>query len=131
STPILSPTGGMKISASALAKYMTMHMYYGKYRDVKIISKKHAKLMQTKISDEEGYGLALREIDDLIPKKLMIGHTGSAYGLYSAMFFDPKKKFGFVMITNGANGKMEKDFRVITRETLRILYQNLIETKLD
>ncbi|RYX91515.1 class A beta-lactamase-related serine hydrolase, partial [bacterium] len=27
STPIFSPTGGMKISATDLAKYMTMHMY--------------------------------------------------------------------------------------------------------
>ena len=29
STPVFSPTGGMKISAQDLAKYMIMHMNYG------------------------------------------------------------------------------------------------------
>lgn len=126
STPILSPTGGMKISATDLAKYMMMHMNYGKANGVKIISKKSSKQMQTALSSDENYGLALLKTSNMIDGVELTGHTGSAYGLYSAMFFDPKKKFGFVMITNGANGKMEKDFRVITRETLRILYENLI-----
>lgn len=40
STPIFSPTGGMKISATDLAKYMMMHMNYGKFNGVRIISKK-------------------------------------------------------------------------------------------
>lgn len=127
STPILSPTGGMKISATDLAKYMMMHMNYGKVGGVKIISKKSSKQMQTALSTDENYGLALLNTNHMIDGVPLTGHTGSAYGLYSAMFFDPKKKFGFVMITNGANGKMEKDFRVITREILRILYQNLIK----
>src|SRR4051795_4152921 len=95
-TPVFSPTGGMKISATDLAKYMTMHMNKGKYNGVRIISKKSAKRMQKKISTEEGYGLAIMNKTDLIPGKLMTGHTGSAYGLYSAMFFQPKEKFGMV-----------------------------------
>ena len=127
STPILSPTGGMKISATDLAKYMMMHMNYGKSAKVKIISKKSSKQMQTPLSKEENYGLALLTTNDLIEGKTLTGHTGSAYGLYSAMFFDPKEKFGIVMITNGANGKLQKDFRVVTRETLQILYNNLIK----
>ena len=59
STPVFSPTGGMKITATDLAKYMTMHMDQGTYKGVKIISKKSAKLMQTKISEEEGYAMAI------------------------------------------------------------------------
>jgi len=127
STPVLSPTGGMKISATDLAKYMMMHMNYGKVGAVKIISKKSSKQMQTALSKDENYGLALLNTDQMIDGIALTGHTGSAYGLYSAMFFDPKNKFGFVMITNGADGKMEKDFRMITRETLRVLYQNFIK----
>ena len=103
STPIFSPTGGMKISATDLAKYMTMHMNYGKYKVTRIMSKKSARLMQTKISENEGYGMAIANREDVIPGKLMTGHTGSAYGLYSAMFFNPKEKFGIVVITNGCN----------------------------
>jgi CubicO group peptidase (beta-lactamase class C family) len=130
STPIFSPTGGMKISATDLAKYMMMHMNYGKYKGVRIISKKSAKIMQTKLSDGEGgYGLALRGSHDLIAGKAMMGHTGSAYGLYSAMFFEPNEKFGFVVITNGCNPAYlpgSNDVNAILRRTINCLYDNFV-----
>jgi CubicO group peptidase (beta-lactamase class C family) len=126
STPVFSPTGGMKISATDLAKYMTMHMYYGNYKGKRIISKKYAKIMQTKLSDEEGYGLAIRTVDDLIPGKVMKGHTGSAYGLYSAMFFQPEDKFGFVVITNGCNPIYTNGMNDVLKQTMVVLYSNFI-----
>jgi len=130
STPIFSPTGGMKISATDLAKYMMMHMNYGKANGVRIIKRKHSKLMQTKVSDNDGgYGLALRGSADLIPGEKMMGHTGSAYGLYSAMFFEPKKKFGFVVITNGCNPAFlpgSEDIVLLSRKVINCLYDNFI-----
>lgn len=126
-TPIFSPTGGMKISATDLAKYMSMHMNMGKYKGKRIISKKSAKLMQTKIADEEGYALALTNLDDLIPGKKMVGHTGSAYGLYSAMFFHPKEKFGIVVITNGCNPAYTKGINDVLRAGVNSLYENFIK----
>jgi len=127
STPIFSPTGGMKISASDLAKYMTMHMNQGKYKGKRIISKKSAKLMQTKVSDNENYGLAILTTDKLIPGKTMSGHTGSAYGLYSAMFFQPKEKFGIVVITNGSRPKYTEGFNDVLRLSINSLYNNFIK----
>jgi len=127
STPIFSPTGGMKISATDLAKYMTMHMYQGKYKGIRIISKKSAKVMQTKISEEEGYGLAIRTVSDLIPGKILKGHTGSAYGLYSMMFFDPKEKFGIVVITNGCIPNYTNGYNDFLAKATNILYDRLIE----
>ena len=127
STPIFSPTGGMKISATDLAKYMTMHMNGGTYKRIKIISKKSSALMQTPIADEEGYGLAISNLNDLIPGKMMTGHTGSAYGLYSAMFFHPKEKFGIVVITNGCNGTYINGINDVLRTTLNSLYNNFIK----
>jgi CubicO group peptidase (beta-lactamase class C family) len=90
-TPIFSPTGGMKIGAVDLAKYMMMHMNDGTYKGVKIMSKKSARQLRVKISEEEGYGMAMRQSNDLVPGKMLNGHTGSAYGLYSAMFFHPER----------------------------------------
>jgi CubicO group peptidase (beta-lactamase class C family) len=127
STPIFSPTGGMKISATDLAKYMTMHMNGGNYKGVTIISKKSSALMQTPIADVEGYGLAISNLNDLIPGKMMTGHTGSAYGLYSAMFFNPKEKFGIVVITNGCNGTYTNDINDVLRTTINSLYTNFIK----
>ena len=126
-TPLFSPTGGMKISATDLAKYMSMHMNMGKYKGTRIMSKKSAKLMQTKVADEEGYALALTNLDDLIPGKLMVGHTGSAYGLYSAMFFHPKEKFGIVVITNGCNPTYTKGINDVLRAGVNSLYENFIK----
>jgi len=103
STPVFSPTGGMKISAADLAKYMSMHMNYGKYNGKRIIAKKSSILMQTKVSDDENYGLALTTKDYLVPGVTLTGHNGVAYGLYSSMFFNPKEKYGFVVITNGCD----------------------------
>ena len=41
-----------------------------------------------------------------MPGLTLTGHTGGAYGLRSAMFFDPEQKFGFVVICNGAKTDM-------------------------
>ncbi|WP_316844889.1 serine hydrolase domain-containing protein [Pedobacter psychrodurus] len=126
-TPIFSPTGGMKISATDLAKYMIMHMNYGTANGVKIISKKSAKKMQTALSDDEGYGFAIRTADNLIPGVKLKGHTGSAYGLYSTMFFNPKEKFGFVIITNGINATYTDGFPDFSRSAINSLYQSFIK----
>lgn len=127
STPLLSPTGGMKISATDLAKYMTMHMNKGTYKGHKIISAKSSETMQTKLSDEENYGLALLSTNDMIPGKIMRGHTGSAYGLYSAMFFNPEEHFGIVAITNGCNPTYTRSFNDVLRSAVNSLYTNLIK----
>jgi len=125
-TPIFSPTGGMKISANDLAKYMIMHSQLGKYKGGRMIPKKLSKQMQTIISEEEGYGMALENTTQLIAGKTMIGHTGSAYGLYSMMFFEPKEKIGFVVISNGCDTKTINGFNAVLHQTVNSLYNNLI-----
>ncbi len=129
-TPIFSPTGGMKISAIDLAKYMIMHMHSGKANGTRIISKKSSRTMQTKIANVENYGLALgTNRDDIIPGEKMTGHTGSSYGLYSTMFFNQKEDFGFVVIINGSStaGKYTQGLRTIMYTTINSLYDNLIK----
>ena len=125
-TPIFSPTGGMKISATDLAKYMIMHMNLGKANGKRIISKRSARLMQTPLSSDENYGLAILKTDKLIEGKTLTGHTGSAYGLYSTMFFEPNEKFGIVVISNGCNPLYDNGFNAFMKNTVNSLYKNLI-----
>jgi CubicO group peptidase (beta-lactamase class C family) len=125
-TPIFSPTGGMKISATDLAKYMMMHMNLGKANGKRIISKKSARTMQTPLSSDENYGLAILKTDKLIEGKTLTGHTGSAYGLYSTMFFEPNEKFGIVVISNGCNPVYDNGFNAFMKNTVNSLYKNLI-----
>ena len=125
-TPVFSPTGGMKISATDLAKYMLMHSNYGKYKGKRIISKKSAQQMQTALSEEEGYGFAIETTSKMIPGKTMKGHTGVAYGLFSAMFFQPEEKFGIVVISNGCAPGYSDGYNTVIRKTVNCLYESLI-----
>lgn len=122
--PIFSPTGGMKISAPDLAKYMMMHMNYGTLAGTQIITSEYAKIMQepmVRIDEDADYGLAIRTVRNMIPGISLTGHTGSAYGLYSAMFFDAEEKYGFVVI---ANGSMRSNIRF---KVSKILYKHFID----
>jgi hypothetical protein len=56
----------------------------------------------------------------------MIGHTGVAYGLYSIMFFEPKEKIGFVVISNGCDPKIINGINGVLHKTVNILYDNII-----
>ncbi|MCD2423710.1 beta-lactamase family protein [Niabella pedocola] len=126
-TPVFSPTGGMKISALDLAKYMMMHMNYGSSNGVQIISEASSRTMQTKLSDKENYGLALWSTNQLIDGITMTGHTGSAYGLYSIMFFQPEQKFGFVAITNGCIPRYKKSTVALLYDAVNTLYNGMVK----
>ena len=122
SSPIFSPTGGVKISARDLAVYMMMHMNYGEYNGIRIISTESAKAMQTPVwmcenSEEDQYGLCLNEfinyIDDEkynVPGNYPVGHTGGAYGLNSIMIWSPADRWGIVAMTNGFTPVKGKSF---------------------
>ena len=125
-TPVFSPTGGMKISATDLAQYMLMHNNLGKYKGKRIISKKSAQQMQIALSEEEGYGFAIETTSKMIPGKTMKGHTGVAYGLFSAMFFHPEEKFGIVVISNGCAPGYSEGYNTVIRKTVNCLYESLI-----
>lgn len=129
-----SPTGGMKISAPDLAKVMLMHMNKGTYNGVQIISKNHAAEMQSPLVEtgtggHYGYGIRLYQSPKLVGDHLLVGHTGSASGLYSAMFFNPDKKFGFVVISSGSLPDSEElpfTMRKVLVDGMNILYKNFI-----
>lgn len=126
-----SPTGGLKVSALDLAKYMQMHMNFGIFNGQRVLSEPSSALMQrpfAQVSDVRDYGLGIRIGRDLIDGETMIGHTGAAQGLRSAMFFEPYKKFGFVVITNGTNHTMTVDgYDSLLKTVTNALYAHFIK----
>lgn len=124
-TPVFSPTGGMKISALGLARYMMMHMGWGTAPDgTKIIEEEDARSMQTERSAPEHYGLALEHAFDRIPGVELVGHTGSAYGLRSAMFWAPDRSFGLVCISSGTHEVYDAQDSQVLNQTLQRLYKH-------
>ncbi len=136
SAPIFSPTGGVKISAHDLAVYMMMHMNYGEYNGVRIISQASAKAMQTPVwiaqqDWEDQYGLCLKEFKDFIidPQynqegHYPVGHTGGAYGLRSIMIWSPADGWGIVAMTNGYQNIEGKDF---LKTLTNAIYENCVK----
>jgi hypothetical protein len=57
----------------------------------------------------------------------LTGHTGSAYGLFSAMFFQPKEKYGIVVISNGCPPQYIGGYNDVIKRTVNVLYDNLIK----
>ena len=116
---VFSPQGGLRISAKELARIMILHMNNGKYNGERIVSGKSIRLMHrahfistNANSDDEGVrrgnrGLSVQILPSaaaggILPKRShFLGHSGSAYGLQSAFYFDPKEKYGFIFIVNG------------------------------
>ena len=127
-TPVFSPTGGMKISALDLAKYMIMHMNYGysPLADVRIISEESSHDMQTERSSYEHYGLALHQDSTLTGDGTILeGHTGGMYGLSAGMFFNPAEKYGFVVISSGYHNTAEGKGSPY-RSIIPLLYKSFI-----
>ena len=123
-TPVFSPTGGMKISACDLARYMMMHMGWGTAPDgTKIIEEEDSRAMQTEYSEPEHYGYALWNDTERIPGVDLWGHTGGAYGLRSAMFWAKDRSFGLVCISSGAKGDYEDEDSGVLNGTLRRMYK--------
>lgn len=137
SAPVFSPTGGMKISAPDLARHALVQINDGFLDGREILSKESVALMQTPQSpggratgnETCGYGLALERTDRLIEGEIMTGHTGSAYGLYSAMFFQKEKKFGFVVLCNGCDTSIpgrDNGFMAVQTDVINALYDIFI-----
>lgn len=129
--PLFSPTGGMKISALDLAKYMIMHMNYGysPLADVRIIPEERSRDMQTPRSDDENYGLALwRDSSYTGDNTELVGHTGGAYGLRTAMFFNPEEKYGFVVFSSGWHNT-KKGLGNPLHAIVPIMYRNFIASE--
>lgn len=134
STPLFSPTGGMKIAPKDLAKHMLIQMNKGTYDGVQILKPESVQAMQTPYEYEgkileDHYGFAILTTDKLINGEVLKGHTGSAYGLYSAMFFEPEKKFGIIMMTNGCcnTTRGADDFLTIQSDVINALYDIFIK----
>ena len=117
SAPLFSPTGGMKITAHDLAVYMMMHMNYGEYNGVRIISEKSSKMMQTPVwTGKARYGLCLKEYPNFMNDakyrevgNLPVGHSGSAYGLKSIMIWSPSDGWGVVAMISGYASNRKRD----------------------
>ncbi len=125
SVALLSPTGGVKITATDLARYMMMHMNDGKYAGKRIISKMSEIEMRRPQMGNSVYGLAFSHYKGRVKGVSLDGMVGCAHGVHSSMLFNPKEKYGFVIICNGCTSD-SSDGQNMNTEIIQQLYKYLI-----
>lgn len=121
STTAFQSPGGMIITAEELAKYMMMHMNDGKYHRKRILKARSERRMREVQTERHQYALSFTNYRRLIPNEELIGQTGWAHGIHTAMIFNPEKKYGFVVLDNGYKTK-STDIRELEFVIIRKLF---------
>lgn len=106
------PAGGCYMSMMDLSKVMRMLMHDGSYDGIEILKKSTVDLMLQMhyLGPDAEYlakGLQLKFID-YMNHQMLKGHTGSAYGVTSFMFFSKEADYGVCFIANGGDYKDSK-----------------------
>lgn len=128
-----SPTGGMKISAENLAKWMMVFMNHGVGQNgAKIMTPESVATMMHphfKIKDIREYCLTLNTQPYLVDGYTLVGHTGGAYGLESAMYFDPRGNWGITVICASSKGATtEMGVSCAFRDPINILFDEVVKS---
>jgi len=103
--------GGLTISANDQAKLLGLLANDGTYQGLRLLSKDSVALMETRfdqiLSDGTYQALPLRSQDDIYGRDRLYYHTGSAYGVYNFMSYDPETGDGIVVLSSGASASKD------------------------
>ena len=99
--------GGLTISANDLAKLLSLLANDGTYQGLRLLSRESVELMETRFDqillDGTYQALPLRSQDGIYGRARLYYHTGSAYGVYNFMSYDPETGDGIVVLSSGAS----------------------------
>ena len=121
-------SGGMTISAAELAKMAALLVNDGRYEGLRLLSEESVALMESDsgLSPSDGIPQAypLRWRDGLYGRDRLYYHTGSGYGVYNLLSYDPASGDAVVVLTTGASGsKDEKGIYAVCSEISQYIYE--------
>lgn len=101
-------SGGMTISAPELARMAALLVNDGCYEGLRLLSEESVALLESDsgvlISDGSHQAMPLRWRDGLYGRERLCYHTGSGYGVYNLLTYDPVTRDAVVVLTTGASG---------------------------
>lgn len=120
-------SGGMTMSAVDLGKMTALLANDGRYEGLQLLKASTVELMEERcepqLPDGTWQALALRSQDGLYGRDRLYYHTGSAYGVFNCMSYDPAARDGVVVLTSGASGaKDERGIYAVCGEISRYIY---------
>lgn len=98
--------GGLVISAHDLGKLTALLANDGTYEGLRLMSESSVATMEQSMGQTSaGYEqcLPLRWRSDMYGREGLYYHTGSAYGVYNGLSYDPAERDGVVVLTVGAS----------------------------
>lgn len=119
--------GGLAISAYDLAKLIAVLIGNGEYNGVRLLSHESVALMETSQGRTGGFEqcLPLRRRANLYGMDELYYHTGSNYGIFNLVSFDPASGDGVIVLTSGADGRKDSnDIYAICGEITEYIYRN-------
>lgn len=115
-----APQGGLRASARDLARFSRVFTepQFGE---------EHGILRASTVAQMQGEKrLTLHRAEKLMPGETWIGHTGSAYGLLSLMFWEESGPLGVIVLTNGSKpGTEEGAYTPMERELFAAIVRAL------
>lgn len=107
----------------------------GQYKETRLLTEESVSELETPqfTVSLEGYApfeqcLILRRQEDVMGQEVLYYHTGSAYGVFSLMTYNPVTKNGVVVITTGAPRNMnEHGMYALCYDLMEILYAKMEE----
>ena len=109
----LSYAGGLVSSANDLAKLTAILASGGEYEGVRMLRADSVGTMEhiseRKVSDGFYQALPLRYRESLYGRAALYYHTGSGYGVYNCISYDPTSGDGVVVLSTGASGAKDKN----------------------
>ena len=100
--------GGLTISAEDLGKLVALLACDGCWQGVELMDRESVEMMETyapqAVPGGSRQALPLRHWDDIFGRDGAYYHTGSAYGVFNCMSYDPLTGDGVVVLTTGASG---------------------------
>ena len=102
--------GGLTISAYDYAKLIAALINDGEYGGVRILSPESVAQIEAPQGHVEGFDqcLALRRLKNHFGEDVLFYHTGSSYGVFCLMSYNPASGNGVVVLTSGADGKRDR-----------------------
>lgn len=123
-------SGGMTISAGDLAKMAALLVNDGQYEGLRLMSEESIALMEADsgLNPSDGIPQAypLRWREGLYGRDKLYYHTGSGYGVYNLLSYDPVSKDAVVVLTTGASGRKDsKGIYAVCSEVSQFIYDTI------
>ncbi|MDR3277623.1 MAG: serine hydrolase [Oscillospiraceae bacterium] len=120
--------GGLTISAYDLAKLIAVLVNDGEYNGARILPAELVAEMESPQGKVGGFEqcLPLRHRAGLYGEDELYYHTGSNYGVFNLISYNPNSKNGIVILTSGASGEKDAyDIYAICGEISEYLYNRM------